>query len=47
MQLYASRNIHFLYMITFWDLLLEELQGIPTLKQIISLKIELNCIISD
>jgi len=47
MQLYASKNIHFLYIITFLDFLLEWLQEFPTLKQIVSLDIELKCIISD
>ncbi len=47
MQLYASRNIHFLYIITFLESLLEGLQEFSTLKQIISLEIELKCIISD
>jgi hypothetical protein len=47
MQLYASRNIHFLYVITFLDSLLEGLQEFPTLKQFVSLKIGLKCIISD
>ena len=47
MQLYASRNIHFLYIITFLDSLLEGLQECPTLKQITSLEIGLKCIISD
>jgi hypothetical protein len=37
MQLYASRNIHFLYIITFLDSLLEGLQEFPTLKQFLSL----------
>jgi hypothetical protein len=46
MQLYASRNIYFLYMITFLDLLLGGLQELPTL-QIISLEIGIKCIISD
>ena len=47
MQLYASKYIHFLYMITFLDSLLEGLQGFPTLKQIVSLNIGLKRIISD
>ena len=47
MQLYASRNIHFLYIITFLISLLKELQVFPTLKKILSLKIRLRCIISD
>ena len=47
MQLYASKYIHFLYMITFLDSLLEGLQGFPTLKQIVSLNIGLKHIISD
>jgi hypothetical protein len=46
MKLYASRNIHFLYIITFLDSLLEGLQGFPTLKQIVSLNIGLKCIIT-
>jgi hypothetical protein len=46
-QLYASKYIHFLYIITFLDSLLEGLQGFPTLKQIVSLNIGLKCIISD
>ena len=44
MQLYASRNIHFLNVITFLDSLLEGLQEFPTLKQFVSLDIELKCI---
>ena len=47
MLLYASRSIHFLYIITFLDSLLEGLQEIPVLKKIISLEIGLKCIISD
>jgi hypothetical protein len=47
MQLYASKYIHFLYILTFWDSLLEGLQGFPTLKQIVSLYIGLKRIISD
>jgi hypothetical protein len=47
MQLYASRNIHFLYIITFLDSLLEGLQEFPALKQFVSLDIGLKCIISD
>jgi hypothetical protein len=47
MQLYASRNIHFLYIITFLDSLLEGLQEFPTLEQLVSLNIRLKCIISD
>ena len=47
MQLYASRNIHFLYIITFLDSLLEGLQECPTFKQIISHEIGQKCIISD
>ena len=47
MQLYASKYICFLYIITFLDSLLEGLQGFPTLKQIVSLNIGLKCIISD
>jgi hypothetical protein len=47
MQLYASRNIHFLYIITFLDSLLEELQELPTLKQIVSFDLRLKYIISD
>jgi hypothetical protein len=47
MQLYASRNICFLYIITFLDSLLEGLQEFPTLKQFISLDIGLKCILSD
>jgi hypothetical protein len=47
MQLYASKYIHFLYIITFLDSLLEGLQGFPTLKQIVSLNIGLKRIISD
>jgi hypothetical protein len=48
MQLYASRNNHFLYIITFLDsLLLEGLQAIPSLKQIVSFDIGLKYIISD
>jgi hypothetical protein len=47
MQLYASQYIHFLYIITFLDSLLEGLQEFPTLKQIVSLNIGLKHIISD
>jgi hypothetical protein len=47
MQLYASKYIHFLYIITILDCLLEGLQGFPTLKQIVSLNIGLKRIISD
>ena len=47
MQFYASQYIHFLYIITFLDSLLEGLQGFPTLKQIVSLNIGLKRIISD
>jgi hypothetical protein len=47
MQLYASKYICFLYIITFLDSLLEGLQGFPTLKQIVSLNIGLKYIISD
>jgi hypothetical protein len=47
MQLYASKYIHFLYIITFLDSLLEGRQGFPTLKQIASLNIGLKRIISD
>ena len=46
MQLYASRNIHFLYIITFVDPLLEWLQECPTLKKLTSLEIGLKRIIS-
>ena len=46
MQLYASRNIHFLYILTFWDSLLERLHEFPTSKQIMSLNIGQKCIIS-
>ena len=46
MQLYASRNIHFLYIITFLHSLLEGLQKLPTLKQIVSLNIGLKFVIS-
>ena len=47
MQLNASKYIHFLYIITFLDSLLEGLQGFSTLKQIVSLNIGLKRIISD
>ena len=47
MQLYASKYIRFLYIITFFDSLLEGLQGFPTFKQIVSLNIGLKSIISD
>jgi hypothetical protein len=47
MQLYASKHIRFLYIITFLDSLLKGLQGFPTLKQIVSLNIGLKSIISD
>jgi hypothetical protein len=47
MQLYASKYIRFLYIITFLDSLVKGLQGFPTLKQIVSLNIGLKSIISD
>jgi hypothetical protein len=47
MQLYALRNICFLYIITFFDSLLKGLQEFPTLKQFVSLNIGLKYIISD
>jgi hypothetical protein len=47
MQLYVSRNIHFLCTITFWDFVLEGLEEFPTVKQITALEIGLKCIISD
>jgi hypothetical protein len=47
MQLYGSRNNHFLYIITFLDSLLEELQELPTLKEIVSFGIGPKYIISD
>jgi hypothetical protein len=47
MKLYSSRNIHFLYIITFLDSLLEGLQEFATLKQFVSLNNGLKCIISD
>jgi hypothetical protein len=47
MQLYASRNNHCLYIITFLDSMLEELQELPTLKQILSFDIGPKYIISD
>ena len=47
MQLYASKYICFLYIITFLDSLSEGLQGFPTLKQIVSFNIRLKRIISD
>jgi hypothetical protein len=47
MQLYASKYICFLYIITFLDSLLEGLQGFPTLKKIVSLNIGLKRNISD
>jgi hypothetical protein len=47
MQLYASKYICFLYIITFLDSLSEGLQGFPTLKQIVSLNIGLKHIIND
>jgi len=46
-QLYASRDIHLLYKMTFLDSLLKGLQEFPTSKQIISLNIGLKCITSD
>jgi hypothetical protein len=46
MQLYASRNIQFLNIITYLDFLLEGLQDYPTLKQFVSLDIGLKCIVS-
>jgi hypothetical protein len=43
MQLHASRNVYILYIIsTFLDSLLEGLQKFPTLKQIISLEMEIH-----
>jgi hypothetical protein len=42
-QLYASKNIRFLYIITFLDSLLEGLQEFSTLKQFVSLDIGLKC----
>jgi hypothetical protein len=39
MQLYASSNNHFLYIITFLDSLLEGLQEVPTLNEIVSFDI--------
>ena len=47
MQLYASKYIRFLYIITFLDSLVKGLQGFLTLKQIVSLNIGLKSIISD
>jgi hypothetical protein len=47
MELYASKYIRFLYIITFLDSLLEGLQGFPTLKQFVSLNIGLKHIRSD
>ena len=47
MQLYGSRNNHFLYIITFLDSLLQELQKLPTLKQIVSFDIGPKYIVSD
>ena len=45
MQLYASKDINFLYIVVFKDSLLEGLHEFPKLKQIISLEIRLYCII--
>jgi len=47
MLLLSSKNIHFIYIITFLDSLLKELQEFSTSQQIISLEIRLKCIISD
>jgi hypothetical protein len=47
MQLYASKYIHFLHIITILDSLLEGLQGFPTLKQTVPLNIGLKRIIRD
>jgi hypothetical protein len=45
--LYASINIHFLYIIPFLDSLLVGLQEFPTSKQFVSLDIGLKYILSD
>jgi len=47
MLLLSSKNIHFIYIITFLDSLLNELQEFSTLQQTISFEIGLKCIISD
>ena len=47
MQLYASRYIHLPYINICLDSLLEGLQDFPTLKQVVSLEIGLQCTISD
>jgi hypothetical protein len=44
MQLYAPRNIRFIYIITFLDSLLKGLQEFPTLKQFVSIDIGLNAL---
>ena len=47
MHLYATRNIHSLYIFRFLTSLLGGLQEPPTLNQIISLEIGLKCIIRE
>lgn len=47
MQSYASKNIIFLYIITFLDSLLEGLQEFTKLKITIPLEIGLKCIVSN
>ena len=47
MQLYASKNINFVHIITFFNSLLKKLQKIFTLKKYISFEIGLKCIISE
>ena len=44
MQLYATKNIHLLYIISFMHSLLKWLQEFPTWKQILSLKVGPKCI---
>jgi hypothetical protein len=47
MQLFSSRNIHSLYIITFLDSLLKGIQDFSTLKKIVSLDIGLKDIINN
>jgi mRNA-degrading endonuclease RelE of RelBE toxin-antitoxin system len=47
MLLLSSKNVHLMYKIIFLDSLLKGLQEFSTSKQIVSLEIGLNCVISD
>jgi len=47
MPLLSLKNIHFMYIITFFDSLLKGLQEFPTFKQIIFFEIGLKCFKSD